>query len=112
LPVVAELVKTTDPPEQNVVDADVVIEGVAGVDNCAFTTTDVKLLIQPNAVFTLALYVPAATPVKIPVVLVYVVPSMLYVSVPTPVGVKVMIPVGTAQVGWVIVATGAVPFAG
>ena len=44
--------------------------GADGVAGCAFSVTLVASLIQPEAVFAVRLYVPAATPVKTPVVLV------------------------------------------
>ena len=44
--------------------------GAVGVEGCALIVTLVALEIQPDAFFTVTLYVPDATEVKIPVVLV------------------------------------------
>jgi hypothetical protein len=48
----------------------IVATGADGVAGCAYTVTLVASLIQPAAVFAVTEYVPAATPVKTPVVLV------------------------------------------
>ena len=61
---------------------------------------------QPFTVLAVTGYVPDATALKTPVVLVYVVPSMLYVM-PVSVGVlTVIVPVETEHVGCVKVSVG------
>lgn len=85
--------------------------GAAGPAGAAFITTAVVFEIQPDAFFAVKLYVPATTPVNIPVVFVYTVPLILKVK-PVLIDVTVIVPDGTAHVGWVIVAVGATGFAG
>jgi hypothetical protein len=67
-PFAADAVRVTKFPAQIVLPEEVIV-GVIGVAGCASTVTGVATLIQPAAVFAVRLYVPAATPVKIPVVL-------------------------------------------
>ena len=54
-----------------------VTAGAAGVAGCGSIVTEVTAEIQPVAFLTVTLYVPRATVVNAPVVLVYVVPSIL-----------------------------------
>jgi hypothetical protein len=52
--------------------------GAAGVGGWGVTVTDTAGEVHPLTLFrTVTEYVPAATPVKLPLVLVYVMPSML-----------------------------------
>ena len=48
----------------------IVAVGAVGFAGCAFTVTLVAVLVQPEAFLVVTLYVPAATPVKMPVVFV------------------------------------------
>mgnify|MGYP003351280074 CR=1 FL=1 len=82
--------------------------GAVGVLGWAFTTALVALEVHPEALRAVTLYVAfAATPVKMPVVFVYVVPSMLKLS-PEVLEVTVIVAVAVAQVGWVMETVGAV----
>jgi ABC-type transport system involved in cytochrome c biogenesis permease subunit len=73
--------------------------GAAGAEGTAFTVTLVAVDVQPVEVFcAITLYVPGATPVKVPLTW-YVTPSILY-SMEAPVGaVTVIVPVGVVHVG-------------
>ena len=81
-----------------------------GNKGCAFIVTLVANDIHPDAFLAVTLYVPDATPVNIPVVLVYVVPLILYDNpdkTDVCVEVTVIVPVVTLQVGCVTVTFGA-----
>ena len=51
--------------------------GPAGAAGAALIVIDVAAEVHPPAFRTVTLYIPGTTPVKIPVVFVYVVPSIL-----------------------------------
>ena len=72
---------------------------LGGATGGGLIVTDVAAEIHPLAFLTVTLYIPDATLVKIPVVLVYVVPSILYAIPAAGAGVlTVIVPVVVAQV--------------
>jgi hypothetical protein len=79
--------------------------GAAGAPGTVLTVTLVAVETQPVDVFcAITLYVPGATPVKVPLDW-YVTPSMLY-SIDAPVGdVIAIVPVGVEQVGCAVTET-------
>ena len=84
-----------------------VVVGAAGGVGCGLTVTELAGEVQVP-LLAVTLYVPGATLLKTPVVLVYVVPSMLYVMPAAGAGVLIVIvPVATAHVGCVSVVVGA-----
>ncbi|KGO96511.1 hypothetical protein Q767_06320 [Flavobacterium enshiense DK69] len=79
--------------------------GVVGVDGCGLTVTLVAVEIHPAALFTVTLYGPGFTLVKV-VELWYVLPLMLYVK-PDPVGLLIaIVPFDIVQDGCVTVTVG------
>ena len=80
--------------------------GAAGVEGWAFTTATVAVEVHPDALREVTLYVPADTPEKTPVVLVYVLPSILKFN-PVMEDVTLIVPVDTEQVVCVTETVGA-----
>ena len=70
MPVVALLLSITEPPKQNAVADAGVMTGTEGIAGCGVTVTTVAVLAHPLVFLAVTLYVPATTPVNIPVVLV------------------------------------------
>ena len=84
-----------------------VVVGAAGGVGCGLMVTEVAGEVHP-AFLAVTLYVPGATLLNTPVVLVYVVPSILYVIPAAGAGVlTVIVPVATAHVGCTSVVVGA-----
>jgi hypothetical protein len=87
----------------------VVSVGTAGAVGCAFMTT-VAELVQPAAFFTVTVWLPGATLLKVAVV--WNVPLSNWYCNPVAVLVTVMLPVAVAHVGCVGLSTGAAGVAG